>query len=167
MHALALGVLYGLGEGAALGLRKGKTQLVGQPGGHVRFMADHGHAVQLRPVHHGHRHKATLGKNHVRFDFVDDAGRLAHALDHAEGVGKVFDVKVAAQLAHRYGVEADTFHLADQCFFHAVGRADVVNFPSVSLQAGDQRQVRRDMPGGSAAGENDFLQYPFPLIGDA
>ena len=167
VYALATGILHGLREGAALGFGKGQAQLVGQTGGHVRFMADHGHAVQLRTVNHGYRYEAALGEYHIGFDRVNDSRRLPNAVDHAKGIGKVFRVKITAQLAYRDGVEGDALHLGDQLLLGAVGRADVMDFPSVGLQAWNQRQVRRDMPGGSAAGENDFFQYSFPLIQDA
>ena len=162
VHALALGILHGLREGAALDLRKGQAQLVGQARGHVRFMGDHRHAVQLRAVDHRHRHEAALGEHHVGLQPSDDARGLAHALDHAEGVGKVLPVEVPAQLAHGHRVKGDAGHAGYQRFLGAGLRADVVNLPSVGQQPGDQRQVRRDVARGAAARENDLLQRTFP-----
>ena len=93
---------------------------------------------------------------------MDDAPRLIHALDDAEGIGEILQVEIAAQLAHGHGVVGHAGQIGHQPFLHAVGRADVMHVPSVRLQARNQREVRRDMSGGAAARQNDSFHERRP-----
>ena len=121
--------------------------------------------VEVRAVHHGNGYEAALGKNHVGLDRADDLRRLGDALDHAEGIGKILGVKVAAQLAHRYAVVFHARQSGNQLLFHTVCRANVVHFPAVLLQTGNQRQIRRHMTAGTAACHYNFFHGSMFLQG--
>ena len=90
---------------------------------------------------------------------MDDLGRLADAADDPEGIREVLRIEVTAQLADGYRVVLHAGHLGDQRLLGAVGRADVVDLPPVVHQSRNQRQVRRDVTGSAAAGQDDLLHY--------
>ena len=125
-------------------------------------MAEDGDPVQPGAEHHGNGHKAALGENHVRFDLSHQVRGLEGAGDHAEGIGKILPGKITAQLAAFYRVIGDARNGAHLRRFHAVLRADVMDLIAFFLKAGDQRQVRRHMAQGAAAGQNDLLHQVTP-----
>ena len=88
--------------------------------------------------------------------------RLRRALDHAERIGKVFQIKIAAQLPAGDSVVLYARRLLHQPPFDAVFRADIVHFPARGLQARHQGQIGRDMPCRAPAGEDNTLHEPQP-----
>ena len=48
-------------------------------------------------------------------------------------------------------------NLGNQLLLGTVRASDVVYFPAVGLQPGDQRQIRRHMTRGAPAGQNNRL----------
>ena len=87
---------------------------------------------------------------------------LKRALNHAEGVGEVFQVEIAAQLAAVHDVIAHAVDRLDQAALDAVFRADVMNFPALGAQRGNESEVGRDVAGGAAARQNDLFHEDTP-----
>ena len=143
---------------------EGLAQLVGQAGSQVAFMAEHRNPVQPGAEDHRYRDEAALGEHHVRFDFAHQPGGLEGACDHPEGIGKVLPVVITAEFAALHRVIGHPVHGAHLRRFHSVLRTDIVDFVPGFLQPGNQRQVRRHMAQGSAAGQNDFLQKNTPVV---
>ena len=130
-------------------------------------MGDDGNAVELCAVNHGNGHEAALGEHHLGLQLADDRLCLKNALDHAEGIGEILQIKVAAQLAHRHGVELNFRKLSNQILLDAVGCADIMHFPAVLQKTRDQRHIGRDMSGRAAARQNNSLHKtndPFSLM---
>ena len=129
-------------------------------------MAEHRNPVQPGTEDNGHRDETAFGKHNVRTDFAHQAGGLERTGDYPEGIGEVLPVVITAELAALYRVVGDPFHGAHLRRFHAVFRADVVDFISGFLQPGNQRQVRRNVPQGSAAGQYNLLQNNTSISSD-
>ena len=124
-------------------------------------MDQHRHAGDGRAVHHGHGHKAALGKDDVRVNLPNQRRRLERACDDAEGIGEIAHVEIAAQLAALDDMIGHAVNRLDQTALDAVFGPDVVDFPALGFKRRDQRQIGRDMAGRSAAGQNDLFHGSF------
>ena len=126
-HALGGQRLCAFGEGGGYFFGKARADLIGQAGGEIAFMAQHGHAVQ--PCAHNHRHgyEPALGEAHVGLEPAHQVRALERAGNHAEGIGEVLPVKVAAQLAGFDHMIGHARQIAYHAVLDAILRADVVH----------------------------------------
>lgn len=141
-------------------------QLVCESRCHVGFVDDHGDMQLLGCLNHRDGHKAALGKDDIRPDFLEHFFRLEEALYHAERICEIFQIKVAAQLSGCDTVIGDAEFL-DQLFFDSVVRADILYFVAELPELWKQGDIRCHMSGGSSAGENDSLHEKIPARAEA
>ena len=122
-------------------------------------MADRGHMAHPRAHHHGHADEAALGEHHVGLDFSHQRDAFRRPGDDLEGVGKILQTEIAAQLAAFHRVIGNARNGGDHLMLDAVLRADVMDFIPCFLQPGDQAQVRGHVPRCAAAGQYDPLYH--------
>ena len=144
--------LCALRERRADGFGERLAQLVGQPRRDIAFVHHHRHAADGRAEDDRNADKAALGEHDIRLQPADDADALERARDDAEGIGEVFPIEIAAQLAGADRVIGYALHRLNQCALDAVLCADIVNIPALLEQMGDERLIGRDMTGRATAG---------------
>ena len=157
LNALVAQQLCALRKGRADGPGKRLAELVRQAGRDVALVHDHRDAAHRRADDDGNAHKAALGEDDGRLQLADDAKALEHAGDHAERIGEVLQIKIPAQLAGADRVVSDALHRFDQGALDAVFRANVVDFPALLKQQGNQRLIGGNVAGRAAAGQNNAL----------
>ena len=108
-----------------------------------------------RPCHR-HGDEAALGKHDIGLERTQNLFGLPVALDDLENIGDIFSACVAAHLACLDHMVGNAMH---ERMLDPVLCADIVHFNTVCLQTGDQREVRRYVPGAAAAGKYDLLTH--------
>ncbi len=106
--------------------------------------------------HHGNGNEASFGKNDVRLQLFQKFSGFPEAFQYPERIGKILEVEVAPQLSGRYSVIGN-IQLLDQFALNAVVGADIGNFVSGFPERGNQSDIRCNVSGSAAAGENDML----------
>ena len=79
--------------------RRTVGEAVCESGCHIRLVDHGGNAEALCGAHHGHGDIAALRKDEVRLKVAQNGLCLAVTLQHAEGVGEVLPVEIAAQFS--------------------------------------------------------------------
>lgn len=79
--------------------------------------------------HHRDGYKTAFGKDHVRFIFFQKLASFPVSFYHAEGVGEIFQIEVAAQFAGGYPVIGDP-GVFDEFFLNALIRANIADLVS-------------------------------------
>ena len=84
--------------------------------------------MQPRTEHDRNSDESALAEANIRFNFAHEVRGLERPRGDAEGVSEILPVEVAAELAGLHPVVDDTGDIAELLGFHAVFRADVVDF---------------------------------------
>ena len=85
---------------------------------------------------HGDGYKAAFGKDDVGAVIFQDLFGFTVAFQHAERVGEVLQIKIAAQLSRRNSIVGDA-GLLDQPLLNAGIGADITDFITCVPQRGD------------------------------
>ena len=149
-------ICHSLGEVAAYLCSCAETQLVGEPGGHIRLMDHTGNLQTGGCAYNGHAHKAALGEDDIRPIALEKPSGFGISLEDTEGIREIFEVEIAAQLS---GGHADIGNaaVAHKFLFDSVFRADISDFISRIAERGQECDIGRYMSGCSAARENDLF----------
>ena len=153
-HAFGAHLGQGILKGDAHRIREPGGDAVGQAGGIVGFMGDH-RGLAPGGDHHGHGHESALREHHIGLHFPDDPAGLEHPFEHPEGVRKILQGKIPAQLSGADGMVANVRLPFHQAALDAVGGAHIVDGIAGGPQLGQQGQVGGHVAGGTAAGEQD------------
>ena len=159
MHALWAHVRKRIFKRDADLIRKPRADAVGKARRVIRFMRHNGDMLSPRRHHNGHRNEPALGKHQGRLYFPHNPARLKHAAQHAERVCEILPGKIPAQFAGRNNMIGNVLPLGDDCALDPIGRTDVMHLHALRKKLGHERQVRRHMPGGTAARKDDFLVH--------
>ena len=117
--------------------------------------------VVLSSQDHRNSHKAAFGKKYIGFIFFYEFPCLSVSFQDAEGVRKVFKIKITAQLSGRNSIIGNSC-VFDQLPFNSVVRADIADVISGFFQGRDQSQIWSNMTSGAAAGEYNGFHKSLP-----
>ena len=79
-------------------------------------------------------------------------------MDDAERIREVLPVEIPAQLAGRDPIVGDLL-LLDQSRFDPIVGTDIIDLITCLAQGWKQCDIRRNMAGSSAAGQDDFFSH--------
>ena len=88
--------------------------------------------------------------------FFQEDPRLNQACGDPERIAEVLQIEIPAELAGRDAEIRDPL-VFDEYFFNSCLGADVIDIVSFLPKGREKRDIGCDMPGGAAAGENDFF----------
>ena len=112
--------------------------------------------MQPRAEHDRHGDESALAEANVRFNFAHEVRGLERARGDAEGVSEILPVEVAAELSGLDAVVDDAGDIAEFLGFHAVFRADVVDFVAGGEEVRQEGEVGGDVTHRAPAGKDDF-----------
>ncbi len=163
MHALRAHMAERILKGYADLIREARIDFIGEAGRVVRLVRNEGNPQRFGCDGHRHAHKAAFAEHDIRLDGADDPFRLGDASDYAKGVRNVFPRKIAAQLAGGYRVVCHARTAFDHAALDAVLRSDIMDVAPFREKLWEERDVGRDMSGGTAAREQDRFFHCKPF----
>ena len=96
-------------------------------------------------------HKTALGEDNIRPEFLQDPQGFAISFHNTEGIGKVFNIKIAAQFSGRNSAVGYS-DILDKFFFDSLVGTNITDFVSKFQQGRNQGQIWCDMAGSSTTG---------------
>ena len=108
--------------------------------------------MQPRTEHDRHGDESALAETNVRFNFAHEVRGLERPRGDAEGVSEILPVEVATELAGLDAVVDDAGDIAELLGFHAVFRADVVDFVAGGEEVRQEGEVGGHMTHRAPAG---------------